>query len=53
MNSKKDGTLDLSMVEYLKNVVAEFPEMITGKAPTPGADHLFKIKDEKEAIPHE
>ncbi len=44
-----DGTLDVSMVNYLKSVIAEFPEMITGKAAMPAADHLFTLKDEKEA----
>jgi hypothetical protein len=44
-----DGTLDVSMVNYLKSVIAEFPEMITGKAAMPAADHLFTVRDEKEA----
>jgi hypothetical protein len=44
-----DGTLDVLMVNYLKSVIAEFPEMITGKAATPAADHLFTIRDKKEA----
>ncbi len=44
-----DSTLDVLMVNYLKSVIAEFPEMITGKAATPAADHLFTIRDEKEA----
>jgi hypothetical protein len=47
----KDGTLDVSMVEYLKNIIAELPEVIQGKAATPAMDHLFQIKDEKEAQP--
>jgi hypothetical protein len=37
------------MVNYLKSVIAEFPEMITGKAATPAADHLFTVKNKKEA----
>jgi hypothetical protein len=44
-----DGTLDMSMVNYLKSVIAEFPEMVTGKAATPAADHLFTIREKKEA----
>ncbi len=44
-----DGTLDVSMVNYLKSIIAEFPEMITGKAAMPAADHLFTVRDEKEA----
>ncbi len=44
-----DGTLDVSMVNYLKSAIAEFPAMITGKAATPAADHLFMVRDKKEA----
>jgi hypothetical protein len=44
-----DSTLDVSMVNYLKCVITEFPEMITGKAATPAANHLFTIRDKKEA----
>ncbi len=44
-----DSTLNVSMVNYIKSVIAEFPEMITGKAATPAANHLFTIRDKKEA----
>ncbi len=47
----KDGTLDMSMVQYLKNIIAEFPEVIQGKAATPAVNYLFQIRDEKEAQP--
>jgi hypothetical protein len=53
MEFRKDGTLGVLMVTYLKNVIAEFPGMITGKAPMPAADHLFKIRDAKETTPLE
>jgi hypothetical protein len=43
------GTLDVLMVNYLKNVIAEFTEMITGKAAMPADDHLFTVRDKKEA----
>jgi hypothetical protein len=51
MEFNEDGTLDASMITYLKNVISEFPEMITGKSATPAADHLFTIRVEKEAKP--
>ncbi len=44
-----DGTLDMSMVNYLKSVIVEFPEMITRKAATAAANHLFTVRDKKEA----
>ena len=40
MEFRKDGTLGVSMVPYLKNIIAEFPEVITGKSPTPAADSM-------------
>ena len=49
----EDGTLDVSMINYLKNVINEFPETITGRAATPAHDKLFVIKDEEEARPLE
>ncbi len=30
MEFRKDGTQGVSMISYLKNVIAEFPEAITG-----------------------
>ncbi len=53
MEFKEDGMLDVSMVAYLKNVILDFPELITGKAATPAADHLFTIGDKKETRPLE
>jgi hypothetical protein len=44
-----DGTLDMSMMNYLKSVIAELPEMFTGKADMPAANNLFTIRDKKEA----
>ncbi len=39
-----DVTLNVSMVNYLKSVIVEFPEMITGKAAMPAANHLWTRK---------
>ena len=41
--------LDVSMITYLKNVIAEFLEIIQGKAATPAADHLFMMWDKNKA----
>ncbi len=49
MEFNKDGTLDMSMFKYLQDVIDGFPEVIRGRAATPAAAHLFKIRDEKEA----
>jgi hypothetical protein len=36
-----DGTLEASMMTYLKNVISKFREMITGKLATLAAEHLY------------
>ncbi len=53
MEFKEKRTLDVSMITYLKNVIADFLELITRKAATPAADHLFTIMDKKKARPLE
>jgi hypothetical protein len=48
MEFNDDGTLDISMIKYLQNVVEDFPEVVTGRAATPAADHLFNVRDKRE-----
>ena len=43
------GVFQVDMIDYIKNVITDFPEEITGSSPTPHADHLFKIRDEEDA----
>jgi hypothetical protein len=43
MEFTSKGTLQVSMITYLKNMIMVFPEMITGKVATPAADYLFTI----------
>ena len=51
MEFNEDGTLDISMIKYLKNVIDEFPEIIKGRAATPAHEKLFVIRDENKARP--
>jgi hypothetical protein len=51
MEFNDDGTLEASMIRYLKNVISEFPEIFMGKLAMPAVDHLFTTRDEKEAKP--
>ena len=44
-----NGSLEVSMFKYLDSIIDEFPELITGKAATPAADHLFSVRDADEA----
>jgi hypothetical protein len=43
INFSSPGNVSYDMIPYLKKVITEFPEKITGVASTPAADHLFKI----------
>ena len=43
-----NGSLEVSMFKYLDSIIDEFPELITGKAATPSADHLFSVRDADE-----
>jgi hypothetical protein len=37
------------MIKYLQDVIKDFLEVITGRAATPAADHLFNVRNKKEA----
>jgi hypothetical protein len=43
------GECHISMIPYTDEVIKDFPEEIIGKAATPAADHLFKIRSPEEA----
>ena len=43
-----NGSLEVSMFQYLDSIIYEFPEFITGKAATPTEDHLFRVRDADE-----
>ena len=49
------GSLEVSMFQYLDGIIDEFPELITGKAVTPAADHLFSVRysDKAKYLPKE
>jgi hypothetical protein len=53
MEFNEDGTLGVSTIKYLKNVIVGFPEEIRGKALSPAANHLFLVRDPTEARPLE
>jgi hypothetical protein len=47
-----DGSITPSflntMVDYLKGVLGDFPEDITGSVPTPASEHLFDVRPDEE-----
>ncbi len=49
MEFSNNGTLDVSMITYLKSVIAGSPKEVRGKATSPVADHLFLVRDPREA----
>ena len=44
-----NGSLEVSMFQYLDGIIDLFLELITGKAATPAADHLYSVRDVDEA----
>ncbi len=44
----KGKKCEVSMFAYLNKTIAEFPDEISGWAPSQAADHLFQIRDETE-----
>ena len=42
-------SLEVSMFKYLDIIIDELLELITGKAATPAADHLFSVRDTDKA----
>jgi hypothetical protein len=49
MEFSKDGMLEVLMSTYLKNVIEQFPEEISGRASSPAAEHLFAVRDKSKA----
>ena len=45
------GQVEVSITQYRKIVLDEFPEKITTTAPTPATENLFKVRGEKDARP--
>jgi hypothetical protein len=47
----KPGEVKVTMINYLKGVLEDFPEIITRSATSPGGDHLFTvIPDDKRKL---
>ncbi len=45
----------ITMMEYIKNIIRDFPEEIMGTKTSPAADHLFMVSDPSlaKALPEE
>lgn len=49
LDYRTPGVVRISMIPYVEKIIRNFPEDLGAIAPSPGADHLFKIRDEEEA----
>ena len=51
----KNGTVQIGMIPYSKEIIDDFPKPMTSTAPTPAADHLFTIRpdEERKLLPEE
>lgn len=49
LDYSEQGKVKIRMVPYLKEILEDFPEEITGTKVTPAADYLFKIQGDGEA----
>ena len=48
MDYSEKGVLGVSMIPYVDSIIKEFPELIDKTSPTPAADYLFKIREDKD-----
>jgi hypothetical protein len=42
------GEVKVTLVDYLKGVLGDFPQEIAGSAPTPTSEHLFDVRPDEE-----
>jgi hypothetical protein len=47
------GEMKVTMIDYLKRVITEFPEEITRTASSPAAERLFTVRPNDESVPLE
>jgi hypothetical protein len=50
-NFSKKGKVMVNMIEFIKNIVTNFPEEITAITTSQAADHLLEVCDESKAKP--
>jgi hypothetical protein len=45
LDYREDGVVKVTMVDYINKMLAELPTDMNGVAPSPAANHLFKVND--------
>lgn len=48
---KRNKSLVIGMDQYIYKIMQDFPECVTGTAPSPAADHLYQVRNATEACP--
>jgi hypothetical protein len=51
MDLNVPGQFKITMIPYLKGVIRDFPEEITGRATSAAADHLFTVREDQDREP--
>ena len=51
LDFSQEGKVMVNMIEYIKNIIANFPEEIVATRMAPAADHLFTVRDESLSKP--
>lgn len=46
LDFSKPGELTVTMIDYIKTIIAEMPEDMVGSAATPAASHLFDVNED-------
>ena len=49
LDFSEDGNVKVSMIPYLLEILRHFPELLGDTATSPAANHLFKVRSDKEA----
>jgi hypothetical protein len=47
------GVLQVDMVTYVKSMIQDFPEELSGKSKCPWNENLFKVDEKSKKLPHE
>jgi hypothetical protein len=46
----KKGEVKVTIIDYMKGVIEDFPEVITGRSATPAADNLFEVRPDESTV---
>ena len=50
LNFTEEGKVKIKMLDYVANMLAEAPDEMDGKAPTPAANHLFDVDEDSPLL---